>query len=82
MLIIIQIAVRELSCLEYLATNKMGWTYMLALETRGVDGLFVAVFSMSEQGAAEAFLERGCCSPLVAGRLPECWYDQSFGDVG
>lgn len=21
-------------------------------------------------------------APLVAGRLPECWYDQSFGDVG
>lgn len=26
-----------------------------------VDGLFVAVFNMSEQGAAEAFLEGGCC---------------------
>lgn len=44
-----------------------------------VDGLFVAVFSMSEQGAAEAFLERGCCSPPSGGPVarvlvwPELW---------
>ena len=79
MLIIIQIAVWELPALNvWQPTRWVGHTGLL-WRPGVVDGLFVAVFNMSEQGAAEAFLEGGCCSSpngRLAARVlvwPELW---------
>lgn len=67
-LIIIQIAVRELPALNIWQPTRWVEHTCLLWRPGVVDGLFVAVFNMSEQGAAEAFLEGGCCcSP--SGRL-------------